>query len=396
MITLAALVCFAANSLLCRYALGEGLIDAASFTTVRLAAGALTLGVLMRTSGRPRVVPAIALFAYAAFFSFAYKYVTAATGALLLFGAVQATMLVGALLLGERLSRLQWFGLLVAISGLAYLLFPGLEAPPVVGVSLMLLSGAAWGIYSLQGAGHKVFQGEDVTLTLAEVVKAEPRWNDLPSEISPSVKTTLERCLKKDPKARIRDIGDARLALEGAFESQGVSETATAPRVPGLWLVAVGLFGLLAGFVLSAFRGEEAEARDPKRLVLLPPPDTRIEGFRWREFVISPDGSELVFRARATDLTHQLYRRPLDAFAAPPIPGTEGARFPVFSPDGKSLAFISDSGLLRKIPVEGGPLPLCATAVLRIPITGAKTAGSIMRARPGSPACPRPGARRNP
>ena len=152
----------------------------------------------------------------------------------------------------------------------------------------MLLSGAAWGIYSLQGAGHKVFQGEDVTLTLAEVVKAEPRWNDLPSEISPSVKTTLERCLKKDPKARIRDIGDARLALEGAFESQGVSETATAPRVPGLWLVAVGLFGLLAGFVLSAFRGEEAEARDPKRLVLLPPPDTRIEGFRWREFVISP------------------------------------------------------------------------------------------------------------
>ena len=205
--------------------------------------------------------------------------------------------------------------------------------------------------------GHKVFQGEDVKLTLAEVVKAEPRWNDLPSEISPSVKTTLERCLKKDPKARIRDIGDARLALEGAFESQGVSETATAPRVPGLWLVAVGLFGLLGllrGFVLSAFRGQEAEARDPKRLVLLPPPDTRIESFRWREFAISPDGSELVFRARAKDLTHQLYRRPLDAFAAPSIPGTEGARIPVFSPDGKSLAFISDSGLLRKIPVEGG------------------------------------------
>lgn len=145
MITLAALVCFAANSLLCRYALGEGLIDAATFTTVRLVAGALTLVVLMRPSGRPRVVPALALFAYAAFFSFAYNYVTAATGALLLFGAVQATMLLGAMLLGERLSRLQWFGLLVAMSGLAYLLFPGLEAPPVIGASLMLLSGAAWG-----------------------------------------------------------------------------------------------------------------------------------------------------------------------------------------------------------------------------------------------------------
>jgi drug/metabolite transporter (DMT)-like permease len=151
MITLAALVCFAANSLLCRYALGEALIDAATFTTVRLTAGALTLAFLMRPAGRPRVVPALALFAYASLFSFAYNHVTAATGALLLFGAVQVTMLVGARMLGERLSRSQWAGLVVALSGLGYLLFPGLAAPPVFGASLMLLSGAAWGIYSLQG-----------------------------------------------------------------------------------------------------------------------------------------------------------------------------------------------------------------------------------------------------
>jgi drug/metabolite transporter (DMT)-like permease len=150
-LTLAALVCFAANSLLCRYALGEGLIDAATFTTLRLAAGAVTLWVLTRPRGRPGVVPALALFGYAAFFSFAYNHVTAATGALLLFGAVQATMLVGAMLKGERLSRIQWAGLAVAVSGLSYLLSPGLEAPPLVGASLMLLSGAAWGVYSLQG-----------------------------------------------------------------------------------------------------------------------------------------------------------------------------------------------------------------------------------------------------
>ncbi|GMR23525.1 MAG: DMT family transporter [Acidobacteriota bacterium] len=170
--TLAALVCFAANSLLSRYALGEGLgmIDAATFTTVRLAAGAVMLGVLMRPRGRPVVAPAIALFAYASFFSFAYNYVTAATGALLLFGAVQATMLVGAMLSGERLSRLQWVGLLVAISGLAYLLFPGLEAPPVIGAFLMLLSGVAWGVYSLQEQSVSVAHHFMAAVPLAVVV----------------------------------------------------------------------------------------------------------------------------------------------------------------------------------------------------------------------------------
>ena len=156
MMTVAALVCFAANSLLCRLALGEGWIDAASFTTVRLVAGAVTLAVAMRPSGRPQLVPALALFGYAALFSYAYNYVSAATGALLLFGAVQATMLVGAMILGERLSKLQWLGLGVAVSGLLYLLSPGLEAPPLTGASLMLLSGAAWGLYSLQGKSGAV------------------------------------------------------------------------------------------------------------------------------------------------------------------------------------------------------------------------------------------------
>lgn len=150
MMIVAALVCFAANSLLCRYALGEEAIDAATFTTIRLTAGALTLSVVLRPRGRPRVVPAVCLFAYAALFSFAYNHVTAATGALLLFGAVQVTMLVGAMLLGERLARLQWVGLVIALSGLVYLSSPGLEAPPLSGAVLMLASGGAWGLYSLQ------------------------------------------------------------------------------------------------------------------------------------------------------------------------------------------------------------------------------------------------------
>lgn len=170
MAILAALLCFAANSLLCRYALGEGLIDAATFTTVRLAAGALTLAVLLRPRGRPRAVPALALFAYAMFFSFAYNHVTAATGALLLFGAVQATMLLGALLLGERLAVIQWIGLAVAVSGLSYLLSPGLESPPFAGAALMLLSGTAWGIYSLQGQSASVAHHFLLALPLAALV----------------------------------------------------------------------------------------------------------------------------------------------------------------------------------------------------------------------------------
>jgi drug/metabolite transporter (DMT)-like permease len=159
-LTLFAMLAFAGNSLLCRVALRDTAIDAASFTTIRLASGALVLAAIMLArQSRPTAAGswpmAAMLFAYAAFFSFAYRQLTAATGALLLFGAVQISMLGYALAKGERLRPLQVAGLVVAVGGLVYMLLPGLAAPPLVSAACMLLAGASWAVYSVLGRGVK-------------------------------------------------------------------------------------------------------------------------------------------------------------------------------------------------------------------------------------------------
>ena len=157
--TLLAILAFAANSLLCRMALGPHLIDAASFASVRMVAGAVTLGLILlsRRGKRSRNVPdwrcPAMLFAYMALFSFAYLSLTAATGALLLFGAVQLTMFLVALRQGESFSMVSWLGLILAFAGLVYLVSPGLAAPDPLGAVLMIFAGVAWGFYSLLGKG---------------------------------------------------------------------------------------------------------------------------------------------------------------------------------------------------------------------------------------------------
>lgn len=157
-LTIAALLGFAANSLLCRQALGDGAIDAASFTAIRIAAGAITLAILTaarRESQREAGswASAAALFAYAAAFSFAYLRLTTATGALILFACVQVTMLGVAIARGDRPGMLEWLGIALAIAGLIALVLPGLEAPDPIGALLMASAGIAWGIYSLRGRG---------------------------------------------------------------------------------------------------------------------------------------------------------------------------------------------------------------------------------------------------
>ena len=148
---------FAANSLLCRLALGDGLIDAASFTTVRMVSGAVVLLLIVlprRRSLRLATVQwqsSAVLFIYMVFFSFAYLSLSAGTGALLLFGSVQLTMFVVALRGGERLPPLSWVGLSLAVFGLFYLLLPGIAAPDPMGAVLMTVAGIAWGAYSLLG-----------------------------------------------------------------------------------------------------------------------------------------------------------------------------------------------------------------------------------------------------
>lgn len=156
LLTALAMLAFAGNSLLCRLALATTGIDAASFTLLRLASGALVLALLL--AGRHGIRPlagswvgAAALFVYAAGFSFAYLGLTTATGALCLFGAVQASMIAYGLWQGERLAAWQWLGFVAALGGLLLLLLPGVAAPPLPSLGLMLLAGLAWGVYSLLG-----------------------------------------------------------------------------------------------------------------------------------------------------------------------------------------------------------------------------------------------------
>jgi drug/metabolite transporter (DMT)-like permease len=155
-LTLVTMVAFAANSILCRQALQATPIDPATFTLIRLVAGAATLWLIVRvrsgaTVPAGRWVSAFSLFAYAAAFSFAYVSLSAGTGALILFGSVQATMILYGLLRGERFTPLQAAGLLLALGGLAALMLPGATAPHWTGATLMTVAGIAWGAYSLMG-----------------------------------------------------------------------------------------------------------------------------------------------------------------------------------------------------------------------------------------------------
>lgn len=174
-VTALAMIAFAGNSLLCRAALAHTGIDPASFTTLRLVSGAVTLWLIARLtrreqSGQGSWPSALALFGYAAGFSFAYVSLTTATGALLLFGAVQATMIGHGLWRGERLRGWQSAGLVLALGGLVGLLLPGLSAPPLAGALLMLGAGVAWGVYSLRGRGA----GDPTRVTAGNFLRAAP------------------------------------------------------------------------------------------------------------------------------------------------------------------------------------------------------------------------------
>lgn len=175
LLTALAMVAFASNSLLCRQALKQTTIDAAAFTLVRIVSGAVCLAIIAqlrkRRSAQAGSWPsALALFGYAALFSFAYLQLTAGTGALLLFGAVQATMILWALRAGERMRWPQVAGLVLALSGLITLVFPGLSAPPLTAAILMLGAGVAWGVYSLRGKGG----GDPLSATAGNFLRAVP------------------------------------------------------------------------------------------------------------------------------------------------------------------------------------------------------------------------------
>lgn len=158
---------FACNSILCRLALRTDEIDAASFTGIRLVSGAVTLIAISYFFSKRNKLPrrgnwlsAFFLFAYAISFSFAYIRLTAGTGALILFGFVQLSMIAISLAKGDRPSPLEWVGLLVALGGLVYLVVPGLASPPLLSSALMAFAGISWGFYTLRGKGSSDSLGD--------------------------------------------------------------------------------------------------------------------------------------------------------------------------------------------------------------------------------------------
>ena len=184
-LTSLAMIAFASNSLLCRLALKHTTIDAATFTFIRILSGAVALWLILEIRTRLRTdkmaslltdrssgnwPSALAMFVYAAAFSFAYVDLSVGTGALLLFGAVQATMILWGFRKGERLDAIQVVGFIAAVIGLVILVFPGLSAPPLIGSILMLGAGVAWGVYSLRGKGYTY----PASVTAGNFVRAVP------------------------------------------------------------------------------------------------------------------------------------------------------------------------------------------------------------------------------
>ena len=207
--------------------------------------------------------------------------------------------------------------------------------------------------------GKKTFPGEDVSEVLASVIKLEPDWKALPTGVSSRLLELLRRCLEKDSKRRVRDIGDVRLAMEGAFETAPTPQGVVSPSVG--WQPAKAVATALALSVIAGVAVWNVMRSEPPpiaRFSLTLPPGVSLTGIGRHVVALSPDGTRLVYTAN-----DQLYLRAMDQTVATPIRGTEGARSPFFSPDGDWVGFYSD-GKLKKVAIRGGaPVSLCDAPV---------------------------------
>ena len=233
-------------------------------------------------------------------------------------------------------------------------------------------------------AGKRAFEGETVSDTLAAILKEDPNWSALPAGTPEKIREILRKCLRRDAKLRLRDIGDARLDLE-ELSAAGVSasfsgrlpfdERTAAPgpsvasaerskrgRIKSLylsWAIAAA-FAAAAGALALRSRAPEGRVY---RATINPPEGTVfvVDTTQPGPAVLSPDGRKLAFTARGADTKVRLYVRSLDSTDAQPLPGTEGAQFPFWSPDGRSVAFGADQKL-KRIEASGGPPSiLCPT-----------------------------------
>ncbi len=210
--------------------------------------------------------------------------------------------------------------------------------------------------------GRRTFDAEDVTETLGAVIHKEPPWDTLPRETPAAVRTVLHRCLQKDPKQRLRDIGDARIELSGTAASAppaaaDIASSRSRPASIAGWLVAAVL-AIVAGGLAIVHLGETPTADpSPVRFEILPPERTTFGVSP----SVSPDGQRVAFTAREATGREVIWVRALDALTTRPLAGTENAANPVFwSPDSRFIGFAS-GGALKKVDASGGaPVTLCA------------------------------------
>jgi len=200
--------------------------------------------------------------------------------------------------------------------------------------------------------GARCYQGGTVSDTLAGILARAPDWESLPAGTPPPVHRLLRRCLEKDPQRRLRDIGEARIALEeletgavgdGRDEGAGQSPTSRRPWRALPWVIAAAAAAVAVGWV--AFR--PVPPRAPARLAVDLPPNIRLSITLSNPLAVSPDGSRLAFVASRDGARSRLYLRELSRFGASSIPGTEGADGPFFSPDGQWVAFFAEKKLRR-------------------------------------------------
>jgi len=199
--------------------------------------------------------------------------------------------------------------------------------------------------------GRPAFGADTITDTIAAIIKNEPEWSALPAETPAAVRTLLRRCLQKVPRERLRDAGDALLELKQPSSPEAVLASAAAARPRAMfWVVAALLAAIAIALVLAVvhFREAPPEQRVVK-LTLLPPEKTT-----FGTIAVSPDGRRVAFTTRDASGKTQLWVRPLEALAAQPLAGTEGAYFPFWSPDSRGIGFFAE-GKLKKIEASGGP-----------------------------------------
>jgi serine/threonine-protein kinase len=226
-------------------------------------------------------------------------------------------------------------------------------------------------------SGKQAFAGEDVSHTLAAVIMKEPDWEALPASTPPRIRLLLRRCLAKDPKQRLQAIGEARIAIEdclagtadvgaGLVPAPLQRERPQAPLQRSLrWVLAAILTIVLVALIIgTVIRTPRPPPRPIARLMVLLPPADRLALGTTPAVSLSPDGSRLVYVASHSRST-QLYERAIDRFEATPIPGTEGAESPFFSPDGQWVGFFAQ-GKLKRVSLSGGaPLTVCSAPANR-------------------------------